>query len=85
MKFDTFKLVFIVSILVLSIINILGLIYITKMSFSKYNGDCGVTKIEKNITKMTVILLWLQIGMIILGSIINTSIGRGIITITDID
>ena len=50
------KTVFIVGIIVFSMISILGLIYITKLSFSPDNDKCGkVTKTEKGIARLTTV------------------------------
>ena len=62
------KTVFIVGIIVFSMISILGLIYITKLSFSPDNDKCGkVTKTEKGIARLTTVLLWMQILWVVLG------------------
>ena len=62
--------IFIVGIITLSMLSILGLIYITKMTFS---SDCTkITKTEKNISRLTTVLLWIQIAWIIFGAIIQT-------------
>lgn len=67
------KTVFIVGIIVFSMISILGLIYITKLSFSPDNDKCGkVTKTEKGIARLTTVLLWIQILWVVLGVIIQT-------------
>ena len=67
------KTVFIVGIIVFSMISILGLIYITKLSFSPDNDKCGkVTKTEKGIARLTTVLLWIQILWVVLGIIIQT-------------
>lgn len=62
-----------VGIVILSILSIMGLVYLTKMSFSSQDDNCGgTTKTEKNIARMTVVLLWIQIAMVLVGSIIQT-------------
>ena len=67
------KTIFMIGIIVLSVMSILGLVYITKMSFSPDTDRCGkVTKTEKSISRLTVILLWIQISWIVLGAIIQT-------------
>jgi CHASE3 domain sensor protein len=64
----TFMSIFIIGIIVLSILSILGLIYITKMNFSSKK----LTNTQKNIARLTTVLLWIQIGLIIVASIVQT-------------
>ena len=73
------KTVFIVGIIVFSMISILGLIYITKLSFSTDNNKCGkLTKTEKGIARLTTVLLWIQILWVVLGVIIQTICFNGV-------
>lgn len=65
--------IFIIGIIVLSILSCLGLVYLSKMSFSSQDDNCGgITKDEKNIARITVVLLWLQIAMVLFGGVIHT-------------
>lgn len=67
------KSIFMIGVIVLSVMSILGLIYITKMSFSKYTDSCGgVSRSEKGIARLTTVLLWIQLLWILLGAIIQT-------------
>lgn len=76
---NTVKTVFMVGIIALSMLSILGLIYITKMSFSnKITNRSHVTKTEQNIARLTTVLLWIQIGWIVLGAIIQTVLFNGV-------
>jgi len=59
----TGKTVFLVGLIILSVLSILGLVYLTKMAFSdkkqedgKYFGD--VSETERNIARMTTVSLW---------------------------
>ena len=76
---NTVKTVFMIGIITLSMLSILGLIYITKMSFSPNVSTCSdVTKTEQNIARLTTVLLWIQIGWIVLGAIIQTVLFNGV-------
>ena len=62
-----------VGFLILSIISLVGLVYLTRFSFgAKPNPDdkkqrcVKMTNGQQNFTKVTVILLWLNIGLSIL-------------------
>jgi hypothetical protein len=67
------KTIFMTGIITLSIMSIIGLIYITKMTFSPDTDRCGnVTKTDKGISRLTTVLLWVQIVWVLLGSIIQT-------------
>lgn len=71
--------VFIVGIIVLSVMSIIGLVYITKMSFSSDTDVCGkVTKTGKGLARLTVILLWIQITWVIFGAIIQHALFNGV-------
>ena len=71
---------FLVGIITLSVLSVLGLVYLTKMSFSPIEDKCGkVTKTEKNIARMTVVLLWIQIALVLVGSVVQTILFEGII------
>lgn len=70
---DLIKTIFMVGIIVLSMMSILGLVYITQMSFSPDTDTCGkVTKTGKSLSRLTVVLLWIQIVWVVVGSIIQT-------------
>jgi hypothetical protein len=75
-KMATVKTIFMVGIITLSMLSILGLIYLTKMSFC----DKKVTKTEKGIARLTTVLLWIQIGWIVLGAILQTVLFNGVFT-----
>lgn len=76
---NTIKTVFMVGIITLSVLSILGLIYITKMSFSSGKDKCGnVTNTEQNIARLTTVLLWIQIGWVVLGAIFQTVLFKGV-------
>jgi hypothetical protein len=67
------KTIFMVGLVTLSVMSTLGLVSITKLTFSPDTDKCGkVTKTEKGLSRLTSILLWIQIAWIILGSIILT-------------
>ena len=54
------------GVITLNVLGVLGLVYLTKMSFSPPEDKCGeVTKTEKNIARMTVVLLWIQVVWIL--------------------
>ncbi len=77
---NTTKTFFLVGIITLSVLSVLGLVYLTKMSFSPIEDKCGkVTKTEKNIARMTVVLLWIQIALVLVGSVVQTILFEGII------
>lgn len=69
------KYIFILGILIFSVMSILGLIYLTQITFLNKK----ISKTENNVTKITIILLWLQISFIILGTILNTMYGNNIL------
>ena len=74
------KTFFILGIIIISMLSILGLIYITKLTFSPDTDKCGkVTSTEKGIARLTTILLWIQIVWIVFGSIIQTIWFNGIL------
>jgi hypothetical protein len=67
------KTIFMTGIITLSVMSMLGLIYITRLTFSPDTDQCGkVTKTEKGLSRLTTVLLWIQITWIILGAIIQT-------------
>lgn len=69
----TVKNFFMIGVIVLSVMSILGLIYITKMSFSPDTDNCGgVSRTEKGIARLTAVLLWIQVSWIVFGAIIQT-------------
>jgi hypothetical protein len=70
---NTVKTVFMVGIITLSMLSILGLIYLTKMSFCD-----KVTKTEKGIARLTTVLLWIQIGWVVLGATLQTVLFNGV-------
>ena len=65
---DIAKTVYYTGILTLSALSILGLIYISKTVYSR---KCRTSKIENNISRMTVVLLWTLILWVIFGAIIQ--------------
>lgn len=65
---DRAKTVYYTGILTLSALSILGLIYISKTIYSR---KCRTSKIENNISRMTVVLLWTLILWVIFGAIIQ--------------
>lgn len=65
---DLPKTIYYTGILTLSSLSILGLIYISKSVYSK---KCRLSKIENNISRSTIVLLWTLILWVIFGSIIQ--------------
>lgn len=65
---NTVKTIYFSGIITLSMLSILGLIYITKMTFS---NTCNLKHTEKNIARMTSIILWIQILWILVGGILQ--------------
>ena len=65
---DRPKTIYYTGILTLSSLSILGLIYISKTVYSR---KCRSSKIENNISRMTIVLLWALILWVIFGSIIQ--------------
>ena len=65
---DRPKTIYYTGILTLSSLSILGLIYISKTIYSR---KCRASKIENNISRMTIVLLWTLILWVIFGSIIQ--------------
>ena len=65
---DTSKTVYYTGIVVLTALSILGMFYISKTVYSK---DCKNTYTEKNISRFTVVILWVLIFWILFGSIIQ--------------
>lgn len=68
--------IFIIGLLVLSVLSILGLVYLTKMAYSDKKQDngnyCGdTTQTERNIARLAIIALWLQFTWIVIGSFIK--------------
>lgn len=64
---DNAKTVYYTGIIALAALSILGMIYISKTVYSK---ECNNT--EKNISRFTVVILWMLICWILFGSIIQT-------------
>lgn len=65
--------IFLVGIISLSVMSILGLIFITKITFSQTTTDTKIlTSPEISLARLTTILLWFQIVWILLGSSIIT-------------
>ena len=63
--------VFIVGLLVLAVLSVVGLVYLSQMAFSdevmqngKYCGNTNTT--ERNISRLTIVLLWVQFAWILL-------------------
>jgi len=65
---DRSKTIYYTGILTLSALSILGLIYISKTVYSR---KCRASKIENNISRMTIVLLWTLISWVIFGAIIQ--------------
>jgi hypothetical protein len=65
---DRPKTIYYTGILTLSSLSILGLIYISKTVYSR---KCRSSKIENNISRMTIVLLWALILWVIFGSVIQ--------------
>ena len=67
---------FIIGLFVLAVLSIVGMIYLTKMAYSdtkqtdgQYPG--GLSETEKNLARLTVIVLWVQFAWIVLGSFLQ--------------
>lgn len=65
---DNAKTVYYTGIIALAALSILGMIYISKSVYSK---ECNNTDTEKNISRFTVVILWMLICWILFGSIIQ--------------
>jgi hypothetical protein len=68
--------IFIIGLLVLTILSILGTVYLTKMAFSdekRADGNyCGgTTTTERNIARLAIVTIWLQFSWIVIGSFIR--------------
>lgn len=70
--------VFIVGLLALAILSVIGLVFLTRMAYSekpqidgKSCGDTSTT--ERNIARLSVIILWLQFSWIIIGSFLQST------------
>lgn len=74
--------IFLVGIIALSVMSILGLIFITKITFSKNIDTTDLSSTEKSLSRLTTILLWFQIAWVILGSSIITIWFGGLISDT---
>lgn len=65
---DTPKTIYYTGIIALAAMSILGLIYISKTVYSK---TCKNTNTENNISRFTVVILWILICWIIFGAIMQ--------------
>lgn len=65
---DNAKTIYYTGIIALTALSILGMIYISKSVYSK---ECDNTDTEKNISRFTVVILWMLICWILFGSIIQ--------------
>lgn len=72
----TVTTIFVIGLLALTILSILGTVYLSKMAFSNqkqadgtYCG--GTTETERNISRLTIIMIWLQFGWIVVGSFLQ--------------
>lgn len=72
---NTIVSLFLVGLLIFSIISVVGLVFLTKMAYSKPDANdkiCGnVSRSERNVARIAVIVLWVQFAWIILGSILK--------------
>jgi competence protein ComGC len=66
-----------VSMLVLSVLSLVGLGYLTKYTFSaQRDGDreyVKVTMTERNLARLTVVLLWISVAFSLIASIATVS------------
>lgn len=65
-----------IGLLALTVLSIIGTIYLSKMAFSdekqsngKYCG--GNTETERNIARLAIVTIWVQFSWIVLGSFIQ--------------
>lgn len=65
--------IFLMGLLVLSILSLLGMVYMTKMAFNndvqvdgKYCGD--LTETERNIARLSLLSVWCLIAWVVVGS-----------------
>lgn len=65
---DIAKTIYYTGITSLAALSILGMIYISKSVYSK---ECKNTDTEKNISRFTVVILWMLICWILFGGIIQ--------------
>jgi hypothetical protein len=68
--------IFMIGLLVLTILSILGTVYLSKMAFSdekRADGTyCGgVTETERNIARLAIVTIWVQFTWIVVGSFIR--------------
>jgi hypothetical protein len=68
--------IFIIGLLVLTILSILGTVYLSKMAFSNEKRSdgtyCGgISSTERNIARLATVLIWLQFVWIVIGSFIR--------------
>ena len=67
---------FILGLLTLTILSILGTVYLTKMAFSDDKGTdgtyCGrTTQTERNIARLAIVTIWLQFAWVVVGSFLQ--------------
>ena len=68
--------IFMIGLLVLTILSILGTVYLSKMAFGNdqrldktYCG--GLSSTEKNIARLAIVLIWVQFIWVVAGSFIR--------------
>jgi len=69
--------IFIIGLLILTILSILGTVYISKMTFTNQKQDdgtyCGgLTETERNIARLAIITIWIQFVWIVAGSFLQS-------------
>jgi hypothetical protein len=69
--------IFLIGLLILTVLSIVGMVYLSKMAFnSEQQPDgnyCGnITSTERNIARIAVITVWLQFVWIVMGSLIQS-------------
>ena len=74
----TITAVFIVGLLVFAILSVIGMVYLSQMAFSDKKQDDGqcfgdTNTTERNIARLTIIVLWIQMAWIVIGSYLQSS------------
>ncbi len=79
---STIYIVVILGLLVLSILSVVGLVYITQFAFK--SKDMGkdqkcikLSSFKMKLARLTVVLLWIQIGLMVLGALAGALAGNG--------
>lgn len=65
---------FIIGLLVMSVLSIMGTVYLSQMAFANDSNNgkyCGVNETQRNIARFAIIVLWIQFAWIVTGSIIK--------------